>query len=83
MVARASRREILDWVTEVVHQEFDFDSNEIRLDTHLIDDLDLDSIDAIDMAVRLEERTSISFSEEDLNSLRTIGDVVDLIDGRL
>jgi acyl carrier protein len=83
MVARASRTEILTWVTEVLQKEFDFGSGELQLDTHLIDDLDLDSIDAIDMAVRLEERTSVAFSDEDLKGLSTIRDVVDLIDGRL
>jgi acyl carrier protein len=83
MVARASRTEILTWVTEVLQKEFDFGSEELQLDTHLIDDLDLDSIDAIDMAVRLEERTSVAFSDEDLKGLSTIRDVVDLIDGRL
>jgi acyl carrier protein len=83
MAAAASQSEILGWVVEILQKEFDFSSDELQLDTHLIDDLDLDSIDAIDMAVRLEERTSVSFSDEDLRNLRTIRDVVDLIDGRL
>jgi acyl carrier protein len=47
----------------------------------LIDDLDLDSIDAVDMAVRLEEKTGYRFAEEELRSVTTIQDVVDLIDG--
>jgi acyl carrier protein len=83
MAAKVSQSEILGWVVEVFQKEFDFGSDELQLDTHLIDDLDLDSIDAIDMAVRLEERTSVTFSDEDLKNLRTIRDVVDLIDGRL
>jgi len=83
MAAKVSQSEILAWVVEVLQKEFDFGSDELQLDTHLIDDLDLDSIDAIDMAVRLEERTSVTFSDEDLKNLRTIRDVVDLIDGRL
>jgi acyl carrier protein len=79
----ASRDEIFGWVSEVLRDEFDFAPEELRLETHLIDELDLDSIDAIDMAVRLEERTSLAFSDQDLKNLRTIGDVVDLIHGRL
>jgi acyl carrier protein len=78
----ASRDEIFEWVTQVLREEFAFD-DEIRLESHLVDDLDLDSIDAIDMSVRLEEKTGLSFSEDDLKSIRTVRDVVDLIDGRL
>jgi len=78
-----SRDEIFAMVSEVLREEFDFVDEELVLDTHLIDDLDLDSIDAIDMAVRLEERTGLNFEDDDLKSLRTIRDVVDQIDGRL
>jgi len=83
MPAEASRQEILGWVVEVLQQEFEYAPDELTPDTHLIDDLDLDSIDAIDLMVRLEERTGLGFNEEDLKSLRTIRDVVDLFDGRL
>ena len=78
-----SRNEIIAMVNEVLQQEFDFANEELKLDTHLLDDLDLDSIDAIDMAVRLEERTGLHFDDEDLKSLRTIRYIVDKIDGRL
>jgi acyl carrier protein len=78
-----SRDEIIAMVSEVLQQEFDFTNEELKLDTHLVDDLDLDSIDAIDMAVRLEERTGLHFEDDDLKSLQTIRDIVDKIDGRL
>jgi acyl carrier protein len=78
----ASRDEIFMWVTTVLQEEFQH-TGEIQLDSHLADDLDLDSIDAIDMTVRLEDKTGLSFKEEELKSLRTIADVVNLIDGRL
>jgi len=78
-----SRNEIIAMVKEVLQQEFDLTDVELNLDTHLVDDLDLDSIDAIDMAVRLEERTGLHFEDDELKSLQTIGDIVDKIDGRL
>ena len=78
-----SRDEIIAMVTDVLQQEFEFTASELKLDSHLMDDLDLDSIDAIDMAVRLEERTGLHFEDEDLKSLRTIRDIVDKIDGRI
>ena len=74
-----SKEEIFGWVTEVLTREFEFNASELRPTTHLIDDLDLDSSDAGDMAVRLEEKTGFRFGEEELRAVETIQDVVDLI----
>ena len=82
MTATTVQNETFQVVREVLQKEFDFGGEDLLLDTHLIDDLDLDSIDAIDLAVRLEERTGVSFEEEELKAILTIRDVVDLIDGR-
>ena len=76
-----SKQEILGWVTEVLQREFEFSPEELAPATHLIDDLDLDSIDAVDMAVRLEEKTGFRLGEEELKSIQTIQDVVDLLHG--
>ena len=73
------RAEILGWVREVLQGEFDLAPEDLTLETHLIDDLDLDSIDAVDMAVRLEEKTGFRLSEDELKSIQTIQDVVDRI----
>jgi acyl carrier protein len=78
-----SKDEVLKWVVEILVREFNFSAEDLHLDTHLVDDLDLDSIDAIDMTVRLEEKTGLSFKEEDLKSIETIRNAVDLIHARL
>ena len=76
-----SKEEIFGWVADVLTHEFEFSADDLVLETRLIDDLDLDSIDAVDMAVRLEEKTGFRFEEEELRSVETIQDVVDLIHG--
>ena len=81
--AMQSKDEIFKWVTDLMKVEFHFRDEELRLSTHLVDDLDLDSIDAVDLAVRVEEKTGLSLSEADLKSFRTIQDIVELIDERL
>jgi acyl carrier protein len=44
-----------------------------------MDDLELDSIDAIDMAVHIQEMTNVRVDEDALRKLRTVGDTVDLV----
>jgi acyl carrier protein len=78
-----SKDEIFKWVTEILEREFDFRADELTLATDLIDDLDMDSIDAIDMTVRIEEKTGLTLTEDELKSIRTIQDTVDLVHGRL
>ncbi len=78
-----STDEIYKWVIEILEREFDFRGEDLTLSTHLIDDLDMDSIDAIDMTVRIEEKTGLSLTEDDLKSIQTIQDAVDLIHERL
>jgi acyl carrier protein len=71
--------EVFDRVCAAMNELFEVDPSTVTLQTKLIDDLGLDSIDAIDLAARLEELTQKRLSEESLRSLRTVGDVIDLI----
>ena len=78
-----SESEIFKWVVEILVREFDFRAENLRPGTRLIDDLDLDSIDAIDVAVRIEEKTGLTLSGDDLQAIQTIQDAVRLIHERL
>lgn len=79
----ATREQIFSRVAELLAQSFDLSPEQVRLDSHLIDDLDLDSIDAIDLVVGLEEETGLDVSESELRAIRVVGDIVDLVHGKL
>ncbi len=55
------------------------DPAEVDPAAHLVDDLDLDSLDWVDLAMRLEETFPIALREERFASLRTVQDLVDRI----
>lgn len=78
-----SKDEILSIVRDILVREFEFEPDAIKLESHLVDELDLDSIDAIDLAVRLEQKSGHAFDEEELRALQTVGDIVDLVYGKL
>lgn len=79
MSSMQTKEEIFDEVRSILCQEFDFVSEEVLPTSHLADDLDLDSIDAIDLAVKLEERVGLEVEEEELRALRLVQDVVDVV----
>ena len=83
MTENWGKDEILERVTHVLVNSFEIDPAEIRLDSHVVDDLDLDSIDAIDLAVGLREQTGLDLTEEELKSIRVVADIVELLRKRL
>ena len=74
-----SKAEIYSEVAGTLSEMFAFPAANIAPTTRLVEDLGLDSIDAIDMAVRLEKRVGFEFKGPDLRSLRTVQDIVDLL----
>jgi len=78
-----SKDQILRWVMDTLKSEFQIGDEDLHPGAHLIDDLDLDSIDAVDLAVNVEQELGLSLTEGELKSIHTVQDVVELIHGRL
>ncbi len=55
---------------------FKLDSERVHPDARLVEDLELDSLDAIDLAIKVEETTGFAFDESKIPLLRTIEDVI-------
>jgi acyl carrier protein len=70
-------------VRRVLRTEFELEDDELSEDARLVDDLELDSVDAVALAVRLEEETGIALEEEALKAMRTVRDVVGVVGERL
>ena len=78
-----SKEEILARVIELMADSFEMDPAEIVSTAHLFDDLDLDSIDAIDLVVCLEEEIGLQVAEDELRKIALVQDVVDLVHRKL
>ena len=74
-----NREEILTVIKEIMVEMFEIDEQAITLEARLYEDLDFDSIDAVDMIVRLKEMTGKSVKPEDFKTARSIGDVVEAV----
>ena len=58
---------------------FEVPPEKISREARLFEDLDLDSIDAVDLVVKLQELTGRKFKPEEFKSVRTVGDVLDRV----
>ncbi len=74
-----NREEILIVIKTIMVEMFEIEEEAITLKARLYEDLDFDSIDAIDMIVQLKEMTGKAVKPEDFKSARTIGDVVEAV----
>ena len=78
-----NRAEILDEITSTLVDRFQLDPKIVTSEARLVEDLDLDSIDAIDLAVKVQDLTGKRLAEDDLRSLSTIGDLVTVVEKML
>lgn len=75
--------EVLGLLRRLLEQEFEIPAEEVVPEAHLVDDLDLDSVDAVSLAARLEEETEVALDDDDLKALHTVASVVELVRRRL
>lgn len=75
-----SREEILEKIKDVLSGEFEIAREKLTPEARLFEDLDLDSIDAVDLVVRLQQMTSLKVQAEDFKAIRTLGDVADVVE---
>ncbi|RJT18511.1 acyl carrier protein [Buttiauxella izardii] len=75
-----NKEDIYQEVTGLLVKLFELSPEQITPQARLYEDLDLDSIDAVDMVVHLQKRTGKKIKPEDFKTVRTVQDVVDAVE---
>lgn len=78
-----TRSEIEQQVREMMSQTFEIEMERLRPDAKLFEELNLDSIDAVDMVVKVQEITGRRVDASDVRRVRTVSDVVDILERHL
>ena len=72
----ADNTEILSGLAEIVEEVAGIDTAEVAAEKSFVDDLDIDSLSMVEIAVQTEDKYGVKIPDEDLAGLRTVGDVV-------
>jgi acyl carrier protein len=80
-ISEMSRDELFVWVADLLAEMFELERSVLTRESNLYADLDIDSIDAVDLAVKLKQMTGKALQPEVFKSIRTIGDVVEALAG--
>lgn len=74
--------DIFEQVKKILCDQLDLDEEQVTEESEVIDDLGADSLDIVDLVMTLEEEFDTEIPDEDIESLRTVGDIVKYVEDR-
>ena len=70
-------------VKEILCDQLDIAEDEVTLDTNIVEDLGADSLDLVDFVMSLEDEFDKEIPDEDIENIKTVGDVVSYIENAI
>ena len=74
-----AKEEIFDKLKELVVDQLGVDDDEVTTEATIQEDLCADSLDLVDLVMAVEEEFDVKIADEDLEGIKTVGDIVDYI----
>jgi acyl carrier protein len=74
---------ILRKAVELIVIQLQVDESDVVFDAHLVDDLGADSLDLVELSMAMEEAFNINLPDEEVEKIRTVGDIVSVIERNL
>jgi acyl carrier protein len=76
---RHTRESLLTQLKIIMQEQFDLDPDDIEMSSRLREDLDIDSIDAVNLLIELKSLTAKKIALENFHQVKTISDLLDAI----
>lgn len=74
-----TRDDIFQTLRDALVELFELDADRVTLESNLYQDLEIDSIDAVDLIDHIKRQTGKKIAAEEFKSVRTVGDVVEAV----
>ena len=76
----ATQEQLIAGIAEIIEEVTGIEPSEVTMEKSFVDDLDIDSLSMVEIAVQTEDKYGVKIPDEDLAGLRTVGDVVNYIE---
>lgn len=73
---------VFEKVKETLCEQLDVEEDKVTLEASIIDDLGADSLDVVDLIMSLEEEFEIEIPDEDVEHMKTVGDIVKYVEDK-
>lgn len=73
---------VFEKIKAILAEQFDEEEDSITTDTSLTEDLGADSLDLADVLMAIEDEFEVEIPDEDIENIKTVGDIVDYIEAR-
>ena len=80
MNADLSKQETFDKIKEIIIEQLSVEEDDITMDTHLMKDLEADSLDAVEIIMAIEDTFGIEIPDEDAEKFQTVEDLVKYVE---
>ena len=74
---------VFEKVKEILAEQLDADPDEMTMDTKIAEELEADSLDVVELLMSIEDEFDVEIPDEEIENLKTIGDVVEYIQNNM
>ena len=74
---------VFEKVRSILVNQLGLDEDKVTMEASIVDDLGADSLDVVDLVMSLEEEFDIEIPDEDVENMKSVGDIVKYIEARL
>lgn len=70
---------VFEKIRTLLSEQLDIEEDDITMDSKIADDLGADSLDVVDLIMAIEDEFEVEIPDEDIENIKTVGDVVNYI----
>lgn len=74
---------VFEKVKAILCEQLDVEEDKVTLEASIVDDLGADSLDVVDLIMSLEEEFDVEIPDEDVEGMKTVGDIVKYVEGKI
>ncbi len=75
--------EYFEKVVQIIAEELNIEPESLSLNTHITDDLNADSLDAMEVILKIEEEFDVEIPDDIVQRIQTIADVVEFLENNV
>ena len=74
---------VFDKIKDIIVEQLDVEEDAVTMEASITDDLGADSLDVVDLVMSIEERFDVEIPDEEVENIKTVGDIVKYIENKV